>query len=298
MKRTTYNSKVAATFGRRARNGPYVGIELEFEGASVHRLTTGQMPNWTVDSDHSLRGGGIEFISKPLQPSALDLALDEVAQQIAQCGAKVNKRCGTHIHLNVGDLTFRELWSVLTYYALVEPFVFKEFADGREDSHFCVPTWANTALQKHLYTDATALYRGIAPINGNGDLGPGYAALAHKPKQFMFLNNAKYSAMNMTSLARFGTLEFRQARGTKSMLFVKRWAKFLMRLRHEARKFKTADDVIIEYEQNGYRQLCSRVGLPQSRTVNPEDLSDAVDGAFLLVGHPPTNHKTLNWEIK
>jgi len=306
----TYDSNIAKIFGKTLISGPKVGIELEFEQADMGMIDTLQTTLWKFDTDHSLRAGGLEFISIPIAPHQLTEALIQAKTALHSCGGIVNKRCGVHVHLNMLDLNFRQLWQVATYYTLLEPFIFKQYADGREDSHFCVPTWANTTLQQNFYLDACRLYRGLTPKKKPSGLSPGMmATLAHvggglasnAPNllaPLTILTNPKYSAMNFTCLPKFGTVEFRQARGTTSMSWVHDWTTFLLAIRSEALKFDSPDEIINEFERTGFLTLCENIGLEQSPDVNPDDLVDAIDAAIMMVGHKPTDHHTLDWEIK
>ena len=311
--RVTYDTNIAKAFGVPFKAGPRVGIELEYESADAMQLygKAEFLTRWKTTDDPSLRAGGIEFISLPTKPEHIEMALEQVKVAMSMTGARATKRCGVHVHLNVTDLTFRELWNISVYYALLEPFIFKEFADGREDSHFCVPTWANTALQQSMYRDATVLHRGVQKIVGGTKLtGPGIAEMAmglgghpvlsnkrHTVPLYM-LSNAKYSAMNFTPLEQFGTVEFRQHGATVDMRKVQRWAEFLIQLRTVACAYADPEEIFRQFDEDGFLTLCETIQLPQSPEVDPNDIEDAVDAASLIVGHQPTDHHTLNWEMK
>ena len=295
--RVTYDTKIWKAFGLQSRVGPKVGIELEYENAVIDDMPLEKIKKWHLEIDHSLRGGGVEFVSMPLDPGQINQALEEVQHCLSAVPAVVaNKRCGVHVHVNALDLTFRELWSWLTYYQLVEAFIFKQYADGREENHFCVPQWANTNMQQNLYSDATALYRGVSKTRAADELVAG-TFVPKGPVPLLMMSTSKYSAMNPSSLKQFGTLEFRQMRGTLSMAKVSEWAKFLVNLRDEAKSIGDAEEVLTEFENRGYERLCANIGLQQTNTVDPDDLTDCIDGAYMMVGHKPTNHQDLTWEI-
>ena len=120
----------------------------------------------------------------------------------------------------------------------------------------------------------------------------------HHAIPLAMLGNAKYSAMNFTPLEQFGTVEFRQHTATVDMRKVKRWCDFLIALRVESRKYIDAANVIDQFEADGFLTLCNDVDLYQSPDVNPDHIEDAVDAAYVIVGHPPTDHHELNWEMK
>ena len=298
--KVNFKTPIAPSLGITRLDGPLVGIELEYEQCKAGHLSADLYRKWwTLDIDHSLRNGGIEFISKPLKPSQLMPATLCVTKVLGEAGGVINKRCGVHVHLNVSDLTFEQLWNITTYYTLIEAMVFKEFADGREENHFCVPTYANSVLQRQFYDDAISLHRGIQKRTKR----PGPSALGGSviaPKQLLplrILATPKYAAMNVNSLPKFGTLEFRQMRGSRDMLKVRKWARFLLNLREVALTYDNAEDILFEYEANGFDNLCGDLKLNISEDILPEDIIDCIDGAFTMVGHRPTKHQDLNWEI-
>ena len=295
--KVTFDTKIASALGVSLLPGTRVGVELEYESFDASLVNMMNLPSWNLAIDHSLRNGGLEFVSVPLTLSKVDGALLEVQQALdANKAAEANKRCGVHVHVNATHITMKQLWAWTTYYQLIEAFIFKEFADGREENHFCVPTWANTNLQEYFYRDATALYRGITkPSKKNGSDDP-YMAL-HKPQLLNVLRNSKYSAMNLSALKKFGTIEFRQMRGTRRMEVVRKWVHFLARLHECATSYEDAEAVLAEFESNGFERLCGRLGLHQSSSVNKDDIIDCIDGAYMMVGHAPTNFEDLTWEI-
>lgn len=313
VKLIEYRTPIHATFSVRKISGPRVGIELEYEGAKVNRVRIPDLSSyWHMDMDHSLRLGGLEFVSSPLAPSSIQPALRALEPQLAACGASVTKRCGMHGHLNVSDLNFMQLWQIATMYTLVEPFIFKNYADGREDSHFCVPMWANSALQHKAYKDATLLYRGVstgkskvkavhpflsAPIDLEGILDEAGPLVTNGKVPLEIMKNAKYSSMNFTSLSKFGTLEFRMARSTLDMAEVSRFCRLLFRLRREALRFSSAENILDKFDREGLKSITDALRIVQRPDVNPEYIQDAVDAATIMVGHAPTDFNDLEWEI-
>jgi hypothetical protein len=299
----TFNTPIRPVLGVRDVRGGRVGIELEYEECNVTTIALPKIKEyWSIDIDHSLRNGGIEFISAPLGSNSLPKALALVQEELRQAGGVANKRCGVHVHLNVADLTFAEVWKITTYYALIEAFIFKEFAEGREENHFCVPLFANTVSQQDFHEDANALRRGV--YKGAKKLTPGAVQFLDPPEDpvkgsipLNILSAPKYAAMNTGSLSKFGTLEFRQMRGTLDLDKVWRWAEFILRLRDAALSYESAEHILQEYENNGFDHLCGDLNLPQHDSAAKEDLEDCIDGAFMMSGHEPTKHTELDWEL-
>lgn len=93
-----------------------------------------------------------------------------------------NNRSGVHIHFNVQDYTEEELDMFLLLYYMNEPALLAGCAESRQFNHFCLPLWRSKVS--------------MATLNNEG-----WESLAAK--------DWKYAALNLTSLPRFGTLEFR-----------------------------------------------------------------------------------------
>lgn len=307
--KVTYNTRVGTAMGHPSLVGPRVGIELEYENADRWKLEDCSPKYWHWTEDPSLRASGLEYISSPLKSSSLDAALAEVQELIDLSGAVVTKRCGGHVHVNVIDMTFKNLWTFMTLTTLMEPFIFKQFADDRENSHFCVPTWANTALHSALASDASKLFRGFTKDAKGHTLGlteaqmtiTGLAAPPSHAKHKLplsMLANSKYSSMNLRPIEKLGTVEFRQFPCTLKMDTVKQWCDTLIRLRKRACTLRDAWELMdIVEEVGGLKRLCHDVGLVHSSKVNPEYIEDAVDAAYIMVGHKPTDPKTLEWRV-
>jgi hypothetical protein len=255
--------------------GPAVGIELEYE--QFWDVDVGIEKWWHMTTDHSLRDGGVELISRPLPKLQLLPALREVKTVRGFNGAVANERCGVHVHLNMSDTRLRDIWCVLAMYALAEPYIFRTYAPEREENHFCVPMWKDMHTCAQLYNDIQGLRRGVKD-------------------RLHLLNGCKYGALNTKTLTKFGTLEFRQHPGTKDMKQVALWAKLIMRLREEALKFKDPLDVIELYEGRGHEAILDRLRIPDIE-VDPYAKEDAVDAATMIAGYIPAKWDELDWEI-
>jgi len=315
----TLESKLSDIIGARKRRvGPRVGIELEYEGFSAERFRDSGVGarNWYMDNDPSLRGGGIEFISTILLPGSVPGALEEAGTMIKASHARGTPRCGVHVHVNMSDLRMYQIWNTLVLYVLAEPTVFKQFADGRENSHFCVPMWANAVFAQTIYNDIRKLRNGVE-MKGVGESRMAKARRAvqraqgfeefvrdggdvvEEPvgRQLGIFQGVKYSAMNCRTLATLGTLEFRQHPATTDMGKVQAWVDFLLRLRHTAIDYKDPLDVLNEYDASGLQGVREQLGL-EHPDIDHLDQEEALDVATMAAGHVPQPWQELEWEIK
>lgn len=257
--------------------GPQVGIELEYENY------TGIMGEWVAGHWHtardpSLRNLGVELISTPLKEVELLGAVRELIKVPMFREVEANVRCGVHVHVNMSDVALRNLWGMLTMYALAEPYIFAKFAPDRVDSHFCVPLWKDFRQQTKLYND-------VRTLRGN------------KTGSLHLLNGCKYSAMNTKTLGKLGTLEFRQHPATTKLVKIAEWARFLVNLRKQGTQYNDPLDVVNLYEAQGIQPILDKLRMDEL-PIDNIDKEDAVDAATLIAGYEVPHWTDLNWEVQ
>lgn len=309
------NTKLRSLLGSGVKSyiGAKVGVELEYEGAH-HALYGKKMRDWSLVQDHSLRNNGIEFVSRVLPKMEVRRALELADNVIKAEGLYTNKRCGVHVHVNCTDLPMNQVWSFILLYSLLEPHIFKRFADGREENHFCVPVMWNTNFVECMKTSATTLFKGISPprlkksrastiqveaFTFDQAIQAGLGAPATSRSTHIDLpiyHSSKYSAVNTTALKRFGTLEFRHLGGTTDIDEVYEWINFLLLLRKEARGYDDPSEIINDYIENGVECFLEFFGLPNARLTEEEEY-DIVDNAFIMCGTRPTEWQSLDWAL-
>ena len=287
-----FDDLVGRSLGRRTYKTQRVGLELEYENCTKSFSVP---KKWGTTNDYSLRAGGMEFVSIPLLESDLDDAVPAMVAAAKEGGSKATKRCGYHVHVNVTYMTFAEMYKFITYYTLLEPLLFREFAPGREMSHFCVPTWSNTVLTECLYHDNMRLRDGIICPR---DYDPTeFMRLTRPGCGLSVLGTPKYAALNMNSLKRFGTLEFRQAPSSLDPKFIISWAQLLLRIQRVACEYADAGDIVTDYDESGLFTLCEKVNFCPSTTADELDQEDAADAATIIAGHIPVDWQQLEWEV-
>lgn len=307
------------------REGPHVGIEMEYEGVHDPFVLDWGWSRWRCDEDPSLRDGGVEFISLPTKENMIDAALKQLDEIITEFSPEVNVRCGMHVHINMTDRTLGDIFKIGTLYGLVEPYIFAKYAPGREDNHFCVPLWYNTAMQGYMYRDNMKLRKGMVIKGGvsvEDEPDPSHIAIPSNPSTaglevtmtnfvklqmaqvleqapadvFEFLHDSKYSSWNVRALSKFGTLEYRLPQSTVETEEVNDFVRFLLRLHAYAYSVKDPVEILTAWENIGYEGLLNNLGLPFTPCEN-EDMEDALDAALLVAGHEPITHTDLEWEI-
>ena len=117
------------------RDNSLIGIEIEVENVKTPK--GGIL--WYFKNDNSLRNHGIEYISVPLPPNQIEIALYYLYNYILPKNVDFSPRTSIHIHLNIRDMTPDQLKSLVITYMAVEKLLFEFDNTGRYKSIFCVP---------------------------------------------------------------------------------------------------------------------------------------------------------------
>lgn len=201
------------------------GVEYEIEDIKSefkHR------PNVTVEVDHSLRNGGLEFKTGPHSfERALDL-FDEVHDNLNLGPKAYTDRTSIHVHVNMLGLDLEEIKQFVLCYALFEPLFFEFVGPVRKGSIFCVPL---------NYTYLPSIYS--------------------KPVPVLCRQWHKYTAFNLCSLEGtqegskpLGTIEFRHLYGTGDKQIFETWLtaiKELYTFIESTSDYNILDDIIRDF---------------------------------------------------
>jgi hypothetical protein len=182
-------------FGR--YNCSALGIEVEVENINGIR---GPQHSWTHTNDGSLRNNGIEFVSLPTKPEHIETAVSHLFDDVIPKTAHFSPRTSVHVHMNVRDLTFNQIFNVVLLYQCFEDLLYKFAGPERKKSIFCVPI-GNTGYYTNLKT----------------------YCLARE-----LISWSKYTGLNLNPLRNYGTIEFRHLRGTRDKQVVFEWLHFLL----------------------------------------------------------------------
>lgn len=282
----------------RSKVGPCVGIELEFEGAGDRStIWTRRNPtHWRITRDNSLRQG-VEFVSQILTEETLPGALKIMKAVLKRHRLKNTSRCGTHVHVNITDLTLCEIWQFLTLYMLVEPYIFEQFAPERKNNHFCLPLTEDVVFLANFYDNIQMVrnhknpFGCTAPTMGK-DLGK-------RNLHNLTRTCAKYSALNVLTASNIGTFEFRHLHSTKDMDELRGWVDFCRGLREKAIRYKGPDEILDDYEESPI-EFISECGLDFNKMENLsiEDIEQAEDAAYMIAGNETVDWEKLDWTMK
>ncbi|MDR0349840.1 MAG: amidoligase family protein [Tannerella sp.] len=190
------------------------GIDCEMEGYT-HRTT----PHWKLVTDSSIRGSQtFELVSPILKGEAGLAELMKVCNILNKCGAKVNKSCGTHVHLNASGFSLEQWKRIYINYGRLEKVIDGFMPESRRANN-------NTYC------------KGFGSVNN----------FEHKIKNVADLHsienlllNSRYWKVNPQSYSRHKTCEFRQHAGTTDFVKISSWIRFLSNLVDYSEQYEVA----------------------------------------------------------
>lgn len=249
--------KIYQALGIAAANslkGPYLGIECETEGK---RLPVVAGRYWRTEEDGSLRNG-LEYVSQPLKPVEVKAAVASLQEQITSAGGKTEYsfRCSTHVHVNVQDLTDQQLICMIFLYMMYENVFMNYVADVRIGNRFCL-----------RFQDAQYLTAEVGEFISNNNR----VSLSHAMAGLR-QDRLKYAALNLYTLNKYGTLEFRALEGCGSPERITKWIQALVRLRSTAMKWNNPAKLYEAF------------------------IEDPTELAMLLFGHAPEEFMKPGWQ--
>lgn len=205
-----------------------IGVEFEFEGVKGERITDRHSAQklackepwaqyWRVKHDGSLHDNGAEYLfERPLFGEDAIEAVTQMLKYAREHEFKVNIRTGGHVHVDVRDLSRVQLAVHNVLYALFEKAVYRLAGNNREENVFCLPWYKADAMSTHVN-------------NINSD----HHNIRHAAEA---LGDEKYGGLNLDSLARFGSVEFRHALSTTDADWFIKWINVCLSFKRAAMK--------------------------------------------------------------
>ena len=145
--------------------------------------------------------------------------LGEVTNALRATGARVNRSCGLHVHVEVSDFTVRHIGILLAWWLKIEPVMFAAVPKYRTENIFCWP----------LRHDATVKDWGtISPFGIWNMFRPESVEVHENPDRHHTLNLVNYLTYLYDPCYERATLEFRFPEGSVVPLDVMNWARLLV----------------------------------------------------------------------
>jgi hypothetical protein len=177
-----------------------VGIRVSFEGYT-HAVTS----DWKIVTDGSVtgrntgQGTGLELVSPILKGEEGLLELEKALNALDGAGAKVNTTCGLHVHVDTAGMNNVQRKNFFNSYVRNQELMDRLVSQSRRNNrNYTMPY---SASQADVYAECAATGRG---------------------------GNNRYFTVNVNSLPKYGTLEFRQHQGTLNGKKVVAWVQMLL----------------------------------------------------------------------
>lgn len=211
-----------------------VGIEVEVEG---ERVSPHHSDYWKSEIDHSLRGdSNCEYVLRsPISIDRVEESLMDLQAHLNDCGVKPSIRTGVHVHVNVQNLSMIELANFITLYLVVEDLLLDVCGEGRQSNLFCLK-----ACEADYYIQNVSKFFNMQRLE--------------------YLNDdIRYSSLNLVSLTKFGSVEFRAMRTPDNVLDLKPWVDTLYHLRELSKQYAKPDDVLELFSGEDHKDFVRRL---------------------------------------
>ena len=196
-------------------------------------------PYWAAKADNSLRGFGIEYVSRG--PFAdLETAKAKVSELYAFLDGMVNEsmRAGVHVHMNVGSWTSKKVLTFLALYYALENTFFPVLGSERKGNLFCLDSEVANAIPFYLSNIVDNKTWGVNLVTN---------------KDF------RYSAMNLVSLGTFGSIEFRAMQTPTKADLILEWLEIIDNLRLLSFEFDSPAAVFNSFSGENMEAITSGV---------------------------------------
>ncbi len=214
-----------------------IGVEIEVEGDSLPgQDAVGKY--WRKDKDPSLRGESAEYVLKrPVVFADLDRCFKELQKAFEANSTRFRPtyRAGVHVHINVQQLTTIELMNFVFTYLFLEEVMLAYCDKSRQGNHFCL-----------RLSDASFLAEKLTDVCTSENLND------------LNTEDLRYASINLTSLFKYGSVEFRALESTVKFDRIKDWAKVLYQLKMFALTVKNPAQLLGEFSIMGWEAFARK----------------------------------------
>lgn len=229
------------------RSNSYVGIEIETESTS--RSLGDGLESWQVVSEGSVDGYEL-VLKEPMCGDKLYLALHELLglSRSLDPVRTFTERTSNHIHIDVSDMTYVQFINFLTLSVMFEQVLYKYVAPHRSNNHFC---WS--------FLDCQSLVDRVKQVNNTARNGSPRDVMNAFEHHFS-AGSTKYSGINLSSVSRYGSLEFRMHEGTMDVNAIIRWINILLTMKEYAMDAgRTPENILVTKQEVGIDSIFTAV---------------------------------------
>jgi biotin operon repressor len=186
-----------------------VGIDIAYEGYNHHTR-----PTWKIVTDSSVCDG-FEVVSPILSGNEGLQAVVKVAKTLRSAGARVDRRCGFHVHVNARDLSGADILNIIRRYARHEALI-------------------DTLMPRSRRGMSNSYCRAMGDVVRTVENVSESATTRHVCERVQ----ERYYKLNVHSFIRHGTVEFRQHSGTVDYHKMVNWIIFCIQFVEDSRTIR------------------------------------------------------------
>lgn len=221
----------------------FFGVEVELEGYNIVDRAGVLRDYWAAHQDGSLRAHNVgeetvEYVFfKPLNMVQTTEAIRKLCDYLTAPGRRVNEsyRTSIHVHVNCLQETLGTTLNYVTIATILDELLVSQNGEHRIGNNFCL-----------RMRDAEGILRDlIQSINQHGHI-------------FGIHAQERYSSVNIASLAKFGTIEFRSLECTHDYPRIMHWIHTLQAMKEAARNYRDPTEVISSFSMMGPAEFLKR----------------------------------------
>lgn len=228
-----------AGIGPNAKDPDMFGVEIELEGRKVKTSDPDIATYWGQHADNSLRinpkfadSQTVEYVfQQPLNMKETEKALKMLFKYLNSKGVVVfdSYRTSIHVHVNCANDPVRTVVNFITLAMIFDELFVSQNGQTRIGNNFCLRT-----------------------RDAEGQIGDLIQSITHYGDPCSAFNkNNRYSSVNLASLSKFGSIEFRSLECTTDMDRVMHWIGTIQAMKAAARKYANPIEIIGAFSQKG-----------------------------------------------
>lgn len=198
------------------KSSRFISAEIEVAGIGKNkRAIEDVVQKWrgNIVYDGTLPTAGFEINTAPAGGDLYVRQVTEICDNLVEANARVDKRCGLHVHIDARDCNYNDLYKLIKIYTAIEPTLLEMVPTDRHSSEYAmkcgtifenkIKSWANQKMTHLELKDriVTAIYNAGNSVYRTNKRGAG-------------LGTGRYYALNLHSWFHRGTIECRLFDGT------------------------------------------------------------------------------------
>lgn len=196
----------------------YSATEIEISGMNYSDLESlrDSLELWDISCEED-GSCDIEFPVPPRNGDRLVEMYQNFLKTLNRYNVSVNSDCGLHCHVDTRDYDYSDLRKLIKVFEIIENTLYKMLPRSRLDNRYT----------KHVGSK----YRVLAQIANNMDEffklmfdGDDFETVGRTCRYAKYTYNQRYYGLNLTTLARQGTIEFRMHSGTTNPNKIINWS--------------------------------------------------------------------------